>query len=212
MDTSLVLTEALKLLLAVLIGGIVSTVHRRHPGDQPLGRSLAQAQVLLCLAGALMMIIIGDSMARAFGIAGGAAIIRFRTPVEDPKDTTVLFLVLSLGMACGVGSFAVAGIGTVFLCASLVALDRFFERKPRAMLLEMVAAGSDFPSAYVGRLLAAYGIPFEPRIEHHGSKATCTYLCMVPPEIPLPRLSEQLMDLDAGGLKKVSWETPKKEK
>ena len=132
--------------------------------------------------------------------------------MEDPKDTTVLFLVLSLGMACGIGSFAVAGIGTVFLCASLVALDRFFERKPRAMLLEMVAAGSGFPSACVGRLLAAYGIPFEPRIEHHGSKATCTYLCMVPPENPLPRLSEQLMDLDAGGLKKVSWETPKKEK
>lgn len=204
------LSEALKLLLAVFIGGIVSTVHRRHPGDKPLSRSLAQAQVLLGLAGALMMIIIGDSVARAFGIAGGAAIIRFRTPVEDPKDTTVLFLVLSLGMACGIGSFAIAVVGTIFLCGCLVLLDLVFERKPRAMLLEMVAEGAEFPTAYVGRLLAAYGIPFEPRAEHHGSKAMRSYLCLIPPEIPLPRLSEQLLDSDAGGLKRVSWETPKK--
>ena len=132
--------------------------------------------------------------------------------MEDPKDTTVLFLVLSLGMACGMGSFGVAVMGTVFLCVCLVALDLVFEMKPRPMLLEMVAAGAEFPTAYVGRLLAAYGIPFEPRAEHHGSKATGSYLSLVPPEIPLPRLSEQLMDLDAGGLKKVSWETPKNEK
>ncbi|MEO6401984.1 MAG: DUF4956 domain-containing protein [Vicinamibacteria bacterium] len=210
MEMSLVLGVALKLLLAVLIGGVVASVHRRHPGDKPLTRSLAQAQVLLSLAGALMMIIIGDSMARAFGIAGGAAIIRFRTPVEDPKDTTVLFLVLSLGMACGMGTFDVAVLGTVFLCVCLVVLDFVFERKPRLMLLEMVALGVEFPSDYVNRLLAAYGISFEAREVHQGSKATRSYACMVPPEIPLPRLSEQLMDVDAGGLKKVSWETPSK--
>jgi hypothetical protein len=212
MDTPLVPGEALKLVLALLIGGVVAFFHRRHPGDKPLGRSLAQAEVLLCLAGALMMIIIGDSTARAFGIAGGAAIIRFRTPVEDAKDTTVLFLVLSLGMACGVGAIQVAALGAVFLCGCLVALDRVFERKARVMLLEMVAQGAEFPTDYVGRLLAAYAIPFEPRAVEHGAKERRTYICHVPPEIPLPRLSEQLMDASAGGLKKVSWEAPRKEK
>ena len=59
----------------------------------------------------MMMIIIGNSLARAFGIAGAAGIVRFRTPVDDPKDVTILFLLMGLGMATGLGAFAVAGLG-----------------------------------------------------------------------------------------------------
>ncbi len=60
--------------------------HRRPAAVRAARRAnpaLEQAQVLLCVSGALMMIIIGSSLARAFGIAGAASIIRFRTPVED---------------------------------------------------------------------------------------------------------------------------------
>ncbi len=204
--------EALKLVFAALIGALVSAVHRRHPGDKPISRSLAQAQILLCVAGALMMIIIGNSLARALGIAGGATIVRFRTPVEDPKDSTVLFLLLGLGMACGLGEFGVAGFGTLFLCLCLVLLDWIVERKPRAMMLEMVAVGPQFPAEYVNRLLAAYQVRFEPReVGQHGQKATVRYYCTLDPDTPLQRLSEQLTDADAAGLKSVSWETQKKQ-
>ena len=75
--------------------------------------------MLLCVSGAMMMIIIGNSLARAFGIAGAASIIRFRTPVDDPKDVTILFLLMGLGMSSGLGAFAVAGLGTAFLCIAL---------------------------------------------------------------------------------------------
>jgi hypothetical protein len=203
--------EALKLVFAALIGALVSAVHRRYPGDKPISRSLAQAQILLCVAGALMMIIIGNSLARALGIAGGATIVRFRTPVEDPKDSTVLFLLLGLGMACGLGESGVAGLGTVFLCLCLVFLDWIVERKPRTMMLEMVATGPDFPAEYVARLLAAYQVRFEPReVGQSGQKATARYYCTLDPDTPLQRLSEQLTDADAAGLKSVSWETQKK--
>jgi hypothetical protein len=204
------LTELLKLVVAAAIGAVVMAVHRRYPGDRALSRSLAQAQVLLCVAGALMMIIIGNSLARALGIAGGATIIRFRTPVEDPKDTTVLFVLLGLGMASGLGSFAVAGLGAAFLCLCLVLLDFIGERRPRSMILEMVAAGPEFPTAYVNRLLAAYRIRCEPREVDTGKKASVTYLCTLDADTPLQRLSEQLMDVEAGGLKSVIWEAPKK--
>jgi len=203
--------EASKLVAAAAIGAVVMFVHRRYPGDKPISRSLAQAQVLLCVAGALMMIIIGNSLARALGIAGGATIVRFRTPVEDPKDTTVLFLLLGLGMASGLGSFAVAGLGAVFLCVCLVLLDFVGERKQRTMMLEMVASGSEFPAEYVNRLLAAYQIRCEPREVDSGKKATVRYLCHLDPNTPLQRLSEQLMDPAASGLKSVVWESPKRE-
>jgi hypothetical protein len=205
------LFETSKLVFAAVIGAVVMAVHRHYPGDKPISRSLAQAQVLLCVAGALMMIIIGNSLARALGIAGGATIVRFRTPVEDPKDTTVLFLLLGLGMASGLGSFGVAGLGAAFLCACLALLDFVGERKPRSMILEMVASGSEFPTEYVSRLLSAYRIRCEPREVDAGKKATVRYLCHLDPDTPLQRLSEQLMDPAASGLKSVVWESPKRE-
>src|SRR4051794_35827846 len=75
--------ELLKLIVAALIGIIITTVHKRYHRDRPLTRSLLQAQVLLCVAGAMVMVIIGSSVARAFGVAGAAGIVRFRTPVDD---------------------------------------------------------------------------------------------------------------------------------
>ncbi len=204
--------EAFKLAFAGLIGALVSAVHRRHPGDKPISRSLAQAQILLCVAGALMMIIINDSLARALGIAGGATIVRFRTPVEDPKDSTVLFLLLGLGMASGLGEFSVAGLGTAFLCLCLPLLDRVVERRPRTMMLEMVSAAPEFPVEYVHRLLAAYQVRFESRsVSQQGQKTTARYYCTLDPDTPLQRLSEQLTDSQVEGLKSVSWETQKKE-
>ena len=58
------LVELLKLVCAALIGMLVSAVHRRNHGDKPLPKSLEQAQILLCVAGAMIMIIIGNSLAR----------------------------------------------------------------------------------------------------------------------------------------------------
>ena len=201
---------ALQLVVAAIIGALISAVHRQLPGEKPISRSLSQAQILLCVAGALMMIIIGNSFARALGVAGGATIIRFRTNVDDPKDSTVLFLLLGLGMACGIGEFGVAGLGTAFLCVCMVLLEWIVERKPRSMMLEMEASGHHFPTEYVNRILAAYQIRFESReVNQHAQRTTVRYYCTLDPDTPLQRLSEQLTDAGADGLKSVSWETEK---
>src|SRR5206468_601956 len=114
--------ELLKLVVAALIGMFITAIHQ--PTMRERTPSMEQAQTLLCVSGAMMMIIIGNSLARAFGIAGAAGIIKFRTPVDDTKDATILFLLMGLGMSTGLGAFAVAGLGTAFLCIALLALDR----------------------------------------------------------------------------------------
>ena len=81
------LAEAGRLLVAACIGVLVVAVQRWTRRGRPLTRSMEQAHVLLCLAGALMMLIVGDSVARAFGIAGAAAIVRFRTPLRIPATS-----------------------------------------------------------------------------------------------------------------------------
>ena len=79
----------------------------------------------------MMMIIIGNSLARAFGIAGAAGIVRFRTPVDDPKDVTILFLLMGLGHGDGARRVRGRGAGTAFLCVALFVLDRFSTQRTR---------------------------------------------------------------------------------
>lgn len=202
--------EALKLLVAALIGTLVTVVHRPAPGDRPITRAMEHAQILLCVSGAMMMIIIGGSLARAFGIVGAASIIRFRTPVEDPKDATIMFLLMGLGMASGLGAFAVAGLGTLFLCLFLLLLDRIGGERPRVMKVELVATDRDFPLAHVQAVFARNGVVFEPREISQGDEVTITYYATIDRSLSLEDLSNQLLADGNAGLESVSWEPAKK--
>jgi anti-anti-sigma factor len=204
------LIELAKLVVAAIVGMIVTIVQRYYRSDRTSQPTLEQAQVLLCVAGALMMIIIGSSLARAFGIAGAASIIRFRTPVEDARDITVLFLLMGLGMAAGLGGFAVAGLGTLFLCAMFPVLNLFASERPRAMVVEIAAAGRQFPTDHVHRVFAVNHIVFEPREVEQGDEATVHYLTSLRPHDSLEDLSAQLMDGGKAGIKNVSWSPPKR--
>jgi anti-anti-sigma factor len=202
--------ELLKLVLATAIGVIVTSVHRRYRRERPQTQAMEQAQVLLCVSGALMMIIIGGSVARAFGIAGAASIIRFRTPVEDPKDITILFLLMGLGMAAGVGLFGVAGLGTLFLCLCLALLNRIGAKRPRAMMAEVEADGREFPTAHVQSVFARNHVIFEPREVSQGKALSVRYYALLDPDQSLESLSEQLMAGGKANVQSVSWELPRK--
>jgi hypothetical protein len=202
--------EVLKLAVAGLVGWLLAIVHRHYYGDRIPNRSLMQAEILLCISGALMMIIIGNSAARALGIAGGASIIRFRTPVEDPRDTIVLFLMLGLGMSVGLGAFAVCGLATMFLCLFLALLARFGEDRPRVMLLDLIAASRDFPTEHVHDVLRRTVLSFEPLRMTQGAEAAMRYQIRMEQSTPLHYLTLELMAGGAAGLKSVAWEQPKK--
>lgn len=60
----------------------------------------ARAQILIAIAGAPMVVIVGDSMARAFGLVGTGSFIRFRAAIKNPRDIAFLFLSTGSGMAC----------------------------------------------------------------------------------------------------------------
>lgn len=202
--------ELVKLICSGLVGVVVTMVHSRFHGDRPPARSLMQAAVLLSVSGALMMIIIGNSTARALGIAGGASIIRFRTPVEDPKDTILLFLLLALGMALGLGAFEVCGYACLFLCSFLALLDRFGDAKLRTLMLDLVATSPEFPLEHVQTVLRAEVAAFEPMRMAQGSEAAMRYTVKVEPSASLAWISNRLMAGGTGGLKTVNWEPAKK--
>jgi anti-anti-sigma factor len=201
--------ELVKLIVAGLIGLLLTAIHQ--PASRERGRSMEQAQILLCVSGAMMMIIIGNSLARAFGIAGAASIIRFKTPVEDPKDVTILFLLMGLGMSSGLGAFAVAGLGTAFLSIALIGLDHFSAQRARTMSVEIQASGREFPTTHVEGVFARNQVVFEPREISQSDDVSVKYHTWLDARTSLEELSSQLM-VEGAGVQSVAWQHPKRER
>jgi anti-anti-sigma factor len=206
--SSVFLRDMGKFVAAGLIGLLVTAVQRRFQ-DKPMTQAMEHAEVLLCVSGALVMMIIGESLARAFGIAGAASIIRFRTPVEDPKDITVLFILMALGMATGIGSVGIAASGTAFVCLFMVILQHAGGGRRRTMMVQIGAAGKEFPVAHVQGVFARNHIVFEPRELAHKKEVTMVYHATLDPSVSLEDVSAQLVQGDAG-VTSVSWESPKR--
>ena len=115
-----------RLALALVLGGVVAA----RPWRKQRPRSeMVQTQLLMCVAGALVSSVVGDSLARAFGLVGLGGFIRFRSGLKDPRDAASLFVLIGLGMACGMGATQVAIVGWAFLLAVFFALDKFAERR-----------------------------------------------------------------------------------
>jgi Domain of unknown function (DUF4956) len=200
------LMELAKLVAAAVAGLIITVTHRYTLKERTLSRSMLQASVLLAVAGALMMIIIGNSTARALGIAGGASIIRFRTPVDDPKDAILLFLLMGLGMSAGLGSFAVCALGTAFLCVFLLLLNQLGEGKPRTVILEVAASSSEFPMEHVGQVLRNEAESFE---VIKMSDAKVHFSVKLRRSVSLTYIAGSLFGDGQAGVKSVSWDEKK---
>jgi uncharacterized membrane protein YhiD involved in acid resistance len=81
------------------------------------------AQVLIAVAGGLMTSVIGNNVALAFALVGLGGFIRFRSGIKDPREAGVMFFMIGIGMACGVGAMPVALTATLFGFLLLAALD-----------------------------------------------------------------------------------------
>jgi anti-anti-sigma factor len=206
--SSLFVRDLGRFIAAGMIGLLVTAVQRRFH-EKTMTQAMEHAQVLLCVSGALVMMIIDESLARAFGIAGAASIIRFRTPVDDPKDITVLFISMALGMATGLGALGVAASGTAFVCLFMVLLQHTGGGRRRTMLVQIGTTEKDFPVGHVQGVFARNGIVFEPREFAHKKELTMVYHATLDATVSLEDVSAQLVQGNAG-VTSVSWEPPKR--
>jgi hypothetical protein len=120
-DTSVSVTVLLARLACAIVLGVV--VAWRPFSHRPLRSDVKHALLIMTVAAAMVVVVIGDSMARAFGVVGLGSFIRFRSSIKDPRDVTLFFLAIGTGMACGLGAVFVAGVGVATVWALLVALD-----------------------------------------------------------------------------------------
>jgi len=152
----LALRASTSVLVAVVLAIVVAMVYRGTHRGMQYSASFALTLVMLAAVGTLVMMVIGDSLARAFGVFGALSLVRFRTAVKDPKDIAYVFLVLAIGMAAGTGRFLVALAGTVIISGVIIVLVwlRFGSRVRDDYLLRIVYTG-ETAAASVPQLLAS---------------------------------------------------------
>ena len=131
------------LLAALLCGIVLSLIYRLTYRGPSYSVSYVNALVLLTVISALVILVIGNNLARAFGLVGAMSIIRFRTAVRDTMDMVFIFLSLALGMACGVGLNVVALLGAAVAGVIIVALTftHFGAPRRRFHLLQITYDG-----------------------------------------------------------------------
>jgi len=110
-------------LCTLLVLALVQTYRATHRGAI-YSASFLQALFVLAACTTLIMVVIGNEVARAFSLVGALSIVRFRTAIKDPRDVGFVFAALALGMACGTGFYYQSIVFTLFLCALLLVLAR----------------------------------------------------------------------------------------
>ncbi len=101
------------LVAAFVLGLLVSVLYRVSVRPRSVPPALAASFALLPVVATLVLVVIGDSLARSFALVGALAIVRFRTRLASTWDITFVFLALGVGIACGVGRLDIAAAGTL---------------------------------------------------------------------------------------------------
>lgn len=119
----------LAILVTLSIAAILGAVIAYHPKRQIEGygpasdQELKNTKIMICIAGAIMVILIQGSLERAFGLVGLGSFVRYRTAMRNPFDLSLIFILIGLGMACGLANFELAITITGFIYILLYVLS-----------------------------------------------------------------------------------------
>ena len=113
----------LRLGVALALGCVVGVVYRlTQRDDSPATPSFITTLILLCVIIAVVTQVVGGDVGRAFTLVGALSIVRFRTVVEDTRDTAFVIFAVVVGMGAGLGNLevALAGLCVISLTAFLL--------------------------------------------------------------------------------------------
>lgn len=193
--------------LAALLGTALAFRPRRR-GTPPRNPAVIETQILLAVVGAVVMLVVGASLARAFGIVGAASLIRYRSKIDDPKDAVVMLSTLGLGLAAGVGLHFLAAFAAAFFLVLLWCVESIEADPFNVFTLKIDTKIAQRLRPRLEKLLTRNQAIFELR---GSSDEALTYEVQLPLGKHLGRLSTALMAADATDNTAVEW-TDKKGK
>ncbi|WP_139904309.1 DUF4956 domain-containing protein [Clostridium thermarum] len=122
--TAISLKDAiLTILISFILGAIISITYMKTSNKGGYSQNFSLTLIIVPTVIAIIVLLIGSNVARAFSLAGAFSIIRFRSAPGDSKDISYVLFAMAAGLACGVGVFGYAVLFTVFLCLLMFFLN-----------------------------------------------------------------------------------------
>ncbi|MCM8710097.1 DUF4956 domain-containing protein [Clostridium sp. SYSU_GA19001] len=151
-STSISLANAiLTIVVSFVLGGIISFTYMKTSSKGGYSQNFSLTLIIIPTVIAIIVLLIGSNVARAFSLAGTFSIIKFRSAPGDPKDISYVLFTMAAGLACGVGFFGYAVLFTVFLCLLMFALSilNFGAKKTSQKLLKItIPENLDYEGAF----------------------------------------------------------------
>ena len=203
---AMVIRAFLALPFAAVLGAMLAFRPRRR-GTPTRSAPVIQTQIMLSIVGAIVMLIVGASLARAFGIVGVASLIRYRTKIDDPKDAVVMLASLTVGLASGVELYGLALFSTLFILVLLWAVESLEPESLKTFDLKVVGQDPAATRGQIEAILRRYHITYEMRST--GPKEI-TYETHLPLNTRTDRVSNAILSVEPSGETEVVWEEKKK--
>ena len=192
--------------LATVLGAALALRPRRR-GTPSRSSQVIQTQIILSIIGALVMLVVGNSLARAFGVVGAAGLVRYRAKIDDPKDAGVMLTTLAVGLSCGIGLYGLAMFATVFLIAVLWTIESFEPSARQEFILEVKAKEAQKLQPKIESLLRRRRVKYELR---EAKPEEFSYRVEMPMDVKTDSISAEIMALDPDPGTGVEWKTEKK--
>ena len=138
---SFTLTNSLLVIgTSIILGILISLVYMKTNKESSINSGFSTTLIMLPVIISIIILLVGNNVARAFSLAGAFSIIRFRSAPGDPKDIAYIFFTLAVGLACGMGYIGYGVIVTVILCIIMIVLDKikFAVPKTKNMRLKIL--------------------------------------------------------------------------
>jgi uncharacterized membrane protein YhiD involved in acid resistance len=193
--------------LAAALGTLLALRPRRS-GSPNRSSPVIQTQIILAVIASVVMLVVGSSLARAFGVVGAAGLVRYRSKIQDPKDAGVMLSTLAVGLACGVGLYPVAIFAALFIVGLLYVIESFEPSPKKLFTLEVKAKPAVGVQPKVKSLLRRRKVKFELR---EASPDEISYEVQLPMDTKTDTLSTEIMELDPDRGTAVTW-SPEKQK
>ena len=202
---------ALRFALAAFLAALLAFRPRRGVPVSRRNPYVAQTQILMAVVAGAMMMVVGDSAARAFGIFAAASLVRFRTNIRDPKEITVLLICLGVGLAAGVGRWDMAVILTLFVLLTLTILEYFEESQVfRSMEVSVETKNVDTTNEVLKTLFKRHRFDAELKeLNRHDEEEVLgkiVYRVNLSPKVSTNKLSDEIFAGDKENIDSVEWD------
>ena len=202
---------ALRFSLAAFLAALLAFRPRKGMSFSRRNPYVAETQILMAVVAGAMMMVVGDSAARAFGIFAAASLVRFRTNIRDPKEITVLLVCLGVGLAAGVGRWDMAIILSLFVLVTLAILEYFEESQVfRSMQVSVSTRNTDTTHEVLKRIFKRNRFDTElrelNRPDEDKPMGKIVYVVNMRAKVSTDRLSEEILSSDRENVDSVEWE------